>query len=241
MSGHSKWSTIKRQKAVVDAKRGAIFTKLANLISLAAKQGSDPDMNPSLKSAIEQAKEANMPKNNIDRAIKKGSGELASEQVEEIIYEGIGPANVQFIVQCLTDNRNRSVANIRHLFSKYGGSLATVKWNFDIIGLIIFSVKELSKNKINLEDLQLDLIDRGIFDLKTEAEDLIILTKVKDLNIIVSYLRDRGIKINSAKIEYLAKDRQNISKNDQEKLTKFIDDLENIEDVNDYYHNIAYE
>ncbi len=238
MSGHSKWSTIKRQKAVVDAKRGAIFTKLANVITLTAKEGGDPEMNPALKSAIEQAKEANMPKNNIERAIKKGTGELAGEEVEEIFYEGIGPGNSQFILKCLTDNKNRSVASLRHIFTKYGGSLATVAWNFDLYGKICFNLSELSKNKINLENLELDLIDQEIVDFKKENQEIIILTNVKNLTNISNFLKDKGIMLSSSQVAYIAKEKQEISEKDIEKIDKFLEELEENEDVNNYYHNI---
>ena len=122
MSGHSKWATTKRAKAVTDAKRAAIFTKLANTITIAAREkGGDPTTNFSLRLAIEKAREANMPKENIERATKRGTGELSGNAIEELIYEGIGPAKTQFIVKCLTDNRNRSASTVRHAFSEYGG------------------------------------------------------------------------------------------------------------------------
>jgi YebC/PmpR family DNA-binding regulatory protein len=238
MSGHSKWSTIKRQKAVVDAKRGAIFTKIANLITLSAKEGGDPEMNPTLKSAIEQAKEANMPKVNIERAIKKGTGELAGEEVLEIIYEGIGPFNTQFVIKCLTDNRNRSIASLRHIFSKYGGSLASVLWNFDMYGKISFSLSELSKNKINLESLELELIDQGIVDIIKDKEKLIIITNPKDLAKNSDFLRNKGIKFSFRDIVYIAKEKQIITKEEKLKIDNLIEEIENNEDVNSYYHNL---
>lgn len=238
MSGHSKWSTIKRQKAVVDAKRGAAFTKLANVITVAAKEGGDPEMNPALKSAIEQAKEANMPKNNIERAIKKGTGELAGAEVEEIFYEGIGPGNSQFVVKCLTDNKNRSVATLRHIFTKYGGSLASVIWNFNLYGIINFSLSELSRNKINLENLQLELIDKNIVDFKKSSEGIVILTVVKDLSEISKFLKNQGIHLDSSEVGYSAKEKQEVSDTEKEKLDKFLAELEDNEDVNSYYHNI---
>lgn len=238
MSGHSKWSTIKRQKAVVDAKRGAIFTKLANTITVAAKEGSDPDMNPSLKSAIEQAKEANLPKINIERAIKKGTGELAGEEIQEIFYEAIGPFNTQFIVKCLTDNRNRSIASLRHIFTKYGGSLASVLWNFDMYGKICFPLSELSKNKINLENLELELIDQEIVDIVKEDQEIIIISEPKDLAKISNFLKNKSIKITFSEIVYVAKEKQEVLKEEVLKLEKLIDELENNEDVNNYYHNL---
>ncbi len=235
MSGHSKWSTIKRQKEVTDAKRGAVFTKLANAISLAAKAGSDPEMNPSLRSAIDQARGANMPKANIEKAIKKGSGELAGQQVEELYYEGIGPANGQFIVKCLSDNKNRSASNIRHLFNKYGGSLGAVMWNFDLQGLILIKSEDLKG--IDLEDLELKLIDLDIVDFKKEDEGILVITLANKLNEVSSFLKEKKIEVASAQLEYIAKERQVINKNDKETVLKFMEELEDDEDVNSYYHN----
>lgn len=235
MSGHSKWSTIKRQKAATDAKRGAIFTKLGNAISLAAKSGADPEMNPALRSAIDQARGANMPKANIEKAIKKGSGELAGEQIEELYYEGIGPANVQFIVKCLTDNKNRSASNIRHLFNKYGGSLGSVMWNFDFQGLILIDKENLKE--IDLENLELELIDLDIIDFKKEDEGVSVVTLATKLNEVSTFLEDKKIKVESAQLEYIAKEKQVISEGEKETVLKFIDELEADEDVNSYYHN----
>ena len=163
MSGHSKWSTIKRAKAVTDAKRGAIFTKLGNLITMAVRdKGSSPDTNFGLRMAIEKAKQANMPKDNIERAIKRGTGELGGGQIEELTYEGFGPANSQFIIKCLTNNKNRSAANIRHLFTKYGGSLGSVMWNFEKKGVIRINSEELKLKNIKLDDFEFEIIDAGV-------------------------------------------------------------------------------
>ncbi|MFH1661584.1 MAG: YebC/PmpR family DNA-binding transcriptional regulator [Candidatus Falkowbacteria bacterium] len=180
MSGHSKWATTKRQKAVTDAKRGAIFTKLGNLITISAREkGGDPDINFSLRMAIDKAKQANMPKENIERAIKKGTGELEGGQIEELYYEGFGPAKSQFIVKCLTDNKNRSAANVRHIFTKYGGTFGNVMWNFD-----------------------------------------------------------RVIKKDSGEIKYIAKIKQDLNNDEKEKFEKFIEELDENEDVSEYYNNI---
>ena len=146
MSGHSKWATIKRSKAANDAKRGAIFTKLGNLITIAAREkGGDLDTNFALRMAVDKAKTANMPKDNIEKAIKRGTGELEGGQIEELYYEGFGPANTQFIVKSLTDNKNRSAANIRHTFTKYGGSLGAVMWNFEQKGVVRIASDEFNK------------------------------------------------------------------------------------------------
>ena len=236
MSGHSKWATTKRQKAIVDAKRGAIFTKLANIITLAAKEkGGNPDINFTLRMAIDKAKAANMPKDNIERAIKRGTGELAGEQIEELYYEGIGPANTQFIIKSLTDNKNRSASNIRHIFSKYGGSLSTVMWNFEKKGVI-----RISDLGFRISDLELELIDAGADDILEEEEGITIFTKVEDLQKVKNFLDEKNIKTESAEIEYVPKEEIKLeSENDKEKVEKFIEELEDCEDVSDYYINVV--
>ncbi|MFH1583473.1 MAG: YebC/PmpR family DNA-binding transcriptional regulator, partial [Candidatus Falkowbacteria bacterium] len=158
MSGHSKWATTKRQKAVADAKRGAIFTKIAKLITIAARQGGDPTSNFSLRIAIDKAKSINMPKDNIERAVKRGTGESGGAQIEELIYEGIGPIKAQFIIKCLSDNKNRTAAEIRHLFSKHGGSLSAVMWNFVQHGIIMIESEEINDKKLTDENFELELI-----------------------------------------------------------------------------------
>ncbi len=235
MSGHSKWSTIKRAKATTDAKRGAIFTKLGNLITVAAKEkGRDTDANFSLRMAIDKAKQANMPKENIERAIKRGTGELAGGQIEELVYEGFGPVKSQFIVKCLTDNKNRSAAEVRHIFTKYGGSLGTVAWNFEQRGVI-----RISDSKFQVSNFELDLIDAGVDDILEEKEGVTLFTKIGDLQNVKKFLEDKEIKTESAEIEYIAKEGLKLSDEEKEKVEKFIEELENNEDVSDYYHNIA--
>ena len=238
MSGHSKWATTKRAKAVVDAKRGAIFTKLANVITIAAKKGGDIDANPSLRAAVDKAKTVNMPKDNIERAIKKGTGELAGDVVEELYYEAVLPGNVQIIIKCLTDNKNRSAATVRHALSKAGGSLGSVMWNFEQKGLISVSKESLDAKNINLEELELELIEKNVDYIKIESEGLIIYTKVEDLQSVKSFIEEKDLKIESAEIEYVAKDRLKVSEEEDVKLSNFLENLEDLEDVNDYYLNI---
>lgn len=239
MSGHSKWSTIKRAKAANDAKKGAIFTKISNLITIAVKEkGSDIDSNFTLRMAIDKAKEANMPKDNIERAIKRGTGELAGDQIEELYYEGIGPVNSQFIVKCLTDNKNRSASSIRHIFTKYGGTLSSVMWNFEKLGVISFKKARIKDLGLEKEALELELIDAGAVDIKIEDENYLIYTQVSDLQSTKEALEDKNIQIESADIKYIAKDKQDIKKEDEEKVEKFINALEEDEDVSDYYTNL---
>jgi len=236
MSGHSKWATTKRQKAVVDAKKGAIFTKLGNIISIAARKGGNPETNFSLRVAIDKARSANMPKENIERAIKRGTGEIAGQIIEELIYEGYGPTKSQFIIKCLTDNKNRSVANIRHIFTKYGGSMANVLWNFNQKGVIRILKEELN---INIEELELKLIDAGVEDILKEDEGITIYTSINDLQKIKQILEEKKIKTETSDIEFIAKEEQSLEESNKENFLKFINELEDSEDVTDYYHNIS--
>lgn len=238
MSGHSKWATTHRQKELVDAKRGAVFTKLANIITIAARRGGDPSANPSLRAAIDRARDVSMPKDNIERAIKKGTGELAGEQVEELYYEGLIPPGIQVVVKCLTDNKNRSSSVVRHLFTKNGGAFGSVLWNFSQLGVICITSANLDDKKINSEELELELIDQGITDFRKEAEGITVFTALSDLQKIRDFLEKRGLKIESAEIEYVAKDKIEMPAAEQEKLEKFFEDLEDIEDVSDYYTNL---
>ncbi|HAM88742.1 MAG: transcriptional regulator [Candidatus Falkowbacteria bacterium GW2011_GWC2_38_22] len=236
MSGHSKWATIKRKKEVTDSKRGAVFTKLGNIISIAAREkGGDIETNFSLRMAVEKAKAANMPKENIERAIKRGTGEGGGEQIVELIYEGIGPANSQFIVKVLTDNKNRSAASVRHAFTKYGGSLGTVMWNFEQKGVIRVSSVEF---RISNDEDELELIEAGADDILKEEEGVTIYTKPENLQKVKKFLDEKKINTESAEIEYIAKDEVEISGEDKEKIEKFIDELDGIEDVSDYYNNV---
>jgi YebC/PmpR family DNA-binding regulatory protein len=232
MSGHSKWATTKRQKAVVDSKRGAIFTKLGKLITIAARKGGDQNVNFALRMAIDKAKAANMPKENIERAIKRGTGELDSESIDELIYEGFGPAKSQFIIKCLTSNKNRSAAEIRHLFTKNGGSMGSVMWNFIEKGVI-----RIAGLRVQASDLELELIDSGAQDILQEEEGVTIYTKTEDLQKVKKFLEDKEIITESAELEYIPKEMQKLSNEDREKVENFIEELEESEDVGDFYTN----
>lgn len=238
MSGHSKWATTHRQKALIDAKRGAVFTKLANVITIAAKKGGDPETNPSLRAAVDKARAANMPKDNVERAIKKGTGELGGEQVEELYYEGIIPPGIQVIVKCITDNKNRSGSTVRHLFTKNGGAFGSVMWNFRQLGVISIPSTEIKEKHLSNEDLELELIDQGIEDFEKQPEGIVIYTEVKDLQAVKDFLEAKGLKIEEAEIEYVAKEKTTISSEEQVKIDKFMEDLEDNEDVNNYYTNL---
>lgn len=239
MSGHSKWETTRRSKAIVDAKKGAIFTKYAKLISVAARKGSDPTINFSLRMAIDKAKSANMPKENVERAIKRGSGELGDAQIEELNYEGIGPAKSQFIVKCLTDNKNRTASEVRHLFADAGGSLGSVMWNFELKGVILITAEELkNKNLIKNDDFELELIDAGTENFVEENEGATIYTKPEDFQKVKQFLDAKSIKTESAEVEYVAKDHSPLAEEEKDKVRKFIEALDNNEDVTNYYTNV---
>jgi YebC/PmpR family DNA-binding regulatory protein len=238
MSGHSKWATIKRSKAANDAKKGAAFTKVSNMITVAAREkGGDPETNFSLRVAIDKARQVNMPKDNIEKAIKRGTGELGGAQIEELIYEGIGPAKAQFVVKCLTDNKNRSAGNIRHLFTKYGGSFGAVMWNFSQKGVIRVASENLGQIT-DRDAFELELIDAGAQDIKFEEEGVTVVTSPEDLVKVKKLLDEKGVKAESAEIEYLAKDEASAEGDDREKIEKFMEELEDNEDVSDYYTNV---
>lgn len=238
MSGHSKWATTKRQKFAADAKRSAVFTKLAKLVSIAARNGSDPTMNFSLRMAVEKAKSANMPKDNIERAIKKGAGELGGATLEELLYEGIGPAQSQFVLKCLTDNKNRTASEIRHLFSKNGGNLSAVLWNFSKKGVITINISEIQKITSSHEELELELIDNGADDIIKSEDGWIIYTTIENLQKTKQALEKNNIATESAEIEYIANQEANPSEEDKARIEKFIEEIENNEDVADYYSNV---
>jgi len=238
MSGHSKWATTYRQKAIIDAKKGAIFTKFANLITIAAKKGGDIEANPALRAAIDRAKSVSMPKDNIERSIKRGTGELAGDQVEELYYEGLIPPNIQIIVKCVTDNKNRSGASVRHIFTKNGGAFGTVLWNFEQKGVIQINNEDFKVSGLDVEKLELELIDEGISDFIREEGGFMIHTELSSLQKIKELLEAKNLKLESAEIEYLAKEQITIDEESTEKLDKVFSELEDNEDVGDYYSNV---
>jgi YebC/PmpR family DNA-binding regulatory protein len=238
MSGHSKWATTKRAKAVVDAKRGTIFTKMSNLISIAARKGGDPEINFQLRLAIDKAREANMPKDNIERAIKRGTGEGGGGPIEELVYEGIGPAQSQFIIRVLTDSRNRAAATIRHIFSKYGGSLGAVMWNFELKGVLMISKEVWLETKLDWDEFLLEGLEAGVEDGLVEDEGMVIYTKPENFAQAKKWLEEKKISTALAEIEYVAKEKITLSESDHEKVTNFIEALEGDEDVSDYFTNI---
>lgn len=235
MAGHSKWNNIKNKKGKEDAKRGKIFTKHARNITVAAREGgADPEYNASLKTAIEMAKADNMPNDNIDRAIKKASGDLDGENYERIIYEGYGPGGVAFIVDCLTDNKNRTAPEIRHIFDKHGGNLGTdgsVMFLFERKGEII--VEDSGKD---FDTFMMDALEAGASDVDDLDGYYEALTEVADFNKAVDSLKDMGYKIERANISYIANDI-GVDRDHDENLHKLIDALEDNDDVQEVYNN----
>ena len=238
MAGHSKWNNIKNKKGKEDAKRGKIFTKLGRYIMVAAREGGgDPEFNPALKAAIDKAKAANMPNDNIDRAVKKGTGELGGENFEEITYEGYGPGGVAVFAQCLTDNRNRTAPEIRHAFDKGGGNLGTpgsVSFMFDQKGIIAI---EKSDN-VDEDELTMLAIDLGAEDFTTEEEGYEITTEPTDFNAVRDGLDKEGFEFAMAEVIYIPQNTVELSDEDDIKnMEKLIDMLEDSDDVQSVFHN----
>jgi len=240
MSGHSKWSTIKRKKAVIDAKRGKIFTTLIKEITIAAREaGGDANSNPRLRQAVSIARDANMPQDNIKRAIMKGTGELPGVTYEECTYEGFGPGGVAIFMEVVTDNKNRTVAEIRHLITKYGGNLGengSVSWMFDKKGQII-----ISKSDQNEDNLFEDSINAGAEDFDGDEDNYIVKTDPLEMMNIRKNLEDNGYKIDSAKVEMLPKNLHKIDKDKSEKAIVLLETIEDHEDIKSVYTNLDFE
>ncbi len=236
MSGHSKWATIKRKKAVLDAKKGKIFTKLIKELTIAAREGGgDPAGNPRLRLAIDNAKSQNMPQDNIDRAIKKATGELEGVTYHELTYEGYAPAGVAILVEVATDNKNRTVAEVRHIFSKNGGSLGengSVAWMFDRKGII--TIPKQGKKE---DDIMEIILDAGADDLTTEEEFYEIQTSVESFETVRRALIEKKLTIENASLQWIAKNTIEVKGEDAEKVMKLIEALEDNDDVQNVYSN----
>lgn len=235
MSGHSKWSTIKRQKAITDAKKGAVFTKLANAISIAARGGADPGMNFALRLVLEKARTANMPTANIQRAIDRGSGKLGGATIEEVSYEGYGPGGIAVIVECATDNKNRTYPEVRLAFSKNGGHLAepgAVAFNFNRKGVIRAGFTG------NADDAMLAAIDSGAEDAEVEDGELIIYTDPKELASVREALTTAGFTINDAELSFVPNSTLEITDPETaRKAMNLMDALDSLDDVTNTYTN----
>jgi len=240
VSGHSKWSTIKRKKGAIDAKRGKIFTRLIKEITVAARMGGgDADANPRLRSAIASAKAENMPKDNIERAIKKGTGELEGAVYEEITYEGYGPGGVAVLVDCMTDNKNRTVADIRHYFSKSGGNLGEsncVSWMFDKKGTIL-----VDKGAIDEETLMEKALEAGAEDVLEEDAVYQIITAPDDFTAVREALEADGVVFIEASVSMVPKNVVDVSEESTAKqILKLLENLEDHDDVQNVYSNVDF-
>lgn len=239
MSGHSKWSKVKRQKAVTDVKKSKFFSKAAALISVAAREkGGDPNMNPTLRLAIERAKALNMPNENIERAIKRGTGELEGVKIEEIFYEAYGPGGSAILIKTNTDNKNRTIAEIKQILNQHNGKIAeigSVKWMFDEKGVISIPAGDL---KITKEELELKAIDLGADDIKTDDEYIEIYTNTHSIAEIKDGLEKIGVIIESTGIDFIPKNPIKISDlKTRENLDKLYEALDDQNDVEEFYSN----
>lgn len=236
MSGHSKWATIKRKKAAIDAARGKVFTRITKEITIAARDGGgDPDMNPRLRLAVQNAKASNMPQENITRAIKKGTGELEGVKYEEITYEGYAPKGIAMIIESVTDNRNRTVAELRHLISKNNGNLGesgSVAWMFSRKGVI-----NVEKENFTEDELMEVILDASAEDLKSEDDVFEIICSVENFDKVRKAIEEKSYKIESASLQYIAKDLISIEGKDAEDVIKCIEAVEDHDDVQNVYTN----
>jgi YebC/PmpR family DNA-binding regulatory protein len=236
MSGHSKWSTIKHKKAKTDAARGKVFTKIIREITSAAKiSGGDPDANPRLRLAVDKAKEANMPNDNIDRAIAKGTGGGEGISLEEVVYEGYGPSGVAIMVEAITDNKQRTVAEIRHLFSKGGGNIGStgcVSYLFSKKGSLVFE-----KASVDEEALTMEAIDAGAEDIHSEESTIEIVTTPENFEKVKQDLKAKGYTPSSAEVTMVPSSTVKLAGEDAQKVIKLVSSLEEHDDVQNVHAN----
>jgi len=236
MSGHSKWSTIKRQKGANDAKRGAVFTKIGNQIAIAARNGTDPDMNPSLAMVIEKAKQANMPNSNIQRAIDRVKDKNAAT-LEEIVYEGYAPGGVALIIETATDNKNRTFPEVRHALTKNGGTVAdsgSVMFQFDRKGVITV--------KATGDDALLAILDAGATDANEEDEVIEAVTDAKDLMKVKKAIEEQGLTVEEVELRYVAKNDVPVTdKETADKIIRIMDALDDLDDVLNVHSNADFQ
>ncbi|MFA5087001.1 MAG: YebC/PmpR family DNA-binding transcriptional regulator [Candidatus Paceibacterota bacterium] len=239
MSGHSHWSTIKFKKGTEDAKRSKTFSKLSKEISIAARGGgSDLTFNPKLRSIVDKARSSNMPADSIDKAIKKGAGELEGFTLEEFSMEGYGPNGVAIIIDGITDNKNRSIGEIRLILSRFNGKMVEgggIKWMFDKKGVIIVNAEDIKKDK---DEMELMIIDSGAEDLQWQEEGLVVYTKPEDLEKVKKAMEENGLKIASSNLEWVAKETVEVDDDTREKNQKLYEALDDHDDVQTIFWNI---
>ena len=237
MSGHSKWSTIKRKKGAEDVKRGKIFTRIAREITIAARHGGDPNANPTLRLAVEKARAANMPKDNIERAIKKGTGELEGGNEEEITYEAYAPHGIPLLIKCLTDNRNRTLADIRKIFNRHGGNMAeagAVGWMFDTKGYIA-----IERDNQDPDEVFMIAVDAGADDVQISEEWFEIYTPADELHAVSSALVNKGLTIAEAELSEVPKNEIELSPKETVQVMGVIEALEELDDVQQVYSGLS--
>jgi YebC/PmpR family DNA-binding regulatory protein len=236
VAGHNKWSKIKRKKGVNDTKRGALFTKLIREITVASREGGgSPEFNARLRLAVDTAKAASMPAENIDRAIKKGTGELEGTRYDEVTYEGYGPGGVALFIECLTDNTNRTVADVRFALTRYEGSLGTggsVAWQFDRKGQIVVDATRYTEDAVFEA-----AIEAGAEDVSGDGDEFVITADVTAFNAVQDAVREAGIEVTSAELTRIAKNEVSVAGKDAEKLLKLLDALEELDDVQKVHSN----
>ena len=238
MAGHSKWSTIKRKKGALDQKRGKLFSNISKEITVSSRLGGkDIDSNPRLRQAVKKAKALNMPNSNIDKAIKKGVGELDNVIIEEVSYEGYGPFGVAIIIEAITDNKNRTVADIRHALSKFGGSLGqagSVSWNFERNGIIL-----IDKNEISESDIFEFSIDNDCIEFFEDDDCYRLHFHSNELYNKLDLLEKLSIKVDSSFLAYVPKDEIGLNEDDNQKVEKLLEFLDDLEDVQNVFSNQA--
>jgi len=238
MSGHSKWANIKHRKGRQDAVKGKIYTKMARLITVSAREGgADPNYNANLKAAIEKAKAANMPNDNIDRAVKKGAGNLDGSNFEEIQYEGYGPGGVAVIVKVLTDNRNRAAADVRYFFSKAGGNLGangSVSFMFDKKGVLIIDNED---EKIEEDEFMLLAIEAGAEDISFEDGIIEVITEPTEFMAVMDALKNEGFNFEKAEVTYIPQNYQSLEDDKIKPMQRMLDMMDESDDIQDVYHN----
>lgn len=237
MCGHNKWTQIKRQKGANDAKRSQVFAKLSKVITLQARNGGDPDGNPGLKIAIDKARSVNMPADNIQKALKKGTGELAGERVDEVLFEAYGPEGVPLIIEAATDNNNRTSSEVRHILSKNGGRLGeigSVKWMFDRFGYVEIGRTEEMKT----DAVEMAAIEAGAEDVDVREEMIVVYTKPEELYRVKSALDQAGLRALETGFEWIAKNKVKVEAALAQKIDTLFEALDEQEDVNEVYSNL---
>jgi YebC/PmpR family DNA-binding regulatory protein len=239
MSGHSHWAGIKHKKGIADAKRGMTFSKIARMLSIAAKDGADPAMNSKLRIAIEQARSVNMPSENVERAIKRGTGELEGGKLEEFLFEAFGPGKIAIMIEGITDNKNRALNEVKRILVQHGGKLAatgSVKWLFDRKGVIIVSLK--NNEEASKESLELKAIESGAEDIFWHDGTLDIYTKPEDLEKVKKEVEARNIKTESVSLEWVPKEVIAVTDKDKTGCQELFEALDENEDVQEIYSNL---